>query len=68
MDHALTQFRRKKKLTLEAFAEQVGATKGTVWKWENGKAIPRPAYMMKIVDLTRGKVSADAWYRRQEAA
>lgn len=62
MAHALTRFREDRKQTLEALAGELGASKGMVWKWENGKAIPRPEYMRKIIDLSGGAVSANDWY------
>lgn len=66
MTHPLTQFREARKQTLEALAIDLGASKGMVWKWENGKAIPRPEYMRKIIDLSRGSVSANDWYEAAE--
>jgi transcriptional regulator with XRE-family HTH domain len=60
--HALTRYRDSKGLTLEAFAILIGAGKGMVWKWENGKAIPRPNYMQKIAAETGGTVTANDWY------
>lgn len=62
MTHPLTKFREARKQTLEAFATDIGASKGMVWKWENGKAIPRPEYMRKIIDISDGAVSANDWY------
>jgi len=62
MAHALTKFRETRKQTLEAFAKEIGASKGMVWKWENGAAIPHPKYMRKIIDLSGGTVSANEWY------
>ena len=54
MAHPLTTFREKRGETLEVFAQSLGASKGMLWKWENGKAIPRPEYMRKIIDLSKG--------------
>lgn len=65
--HPLTAYRGKEKQTLEAFAMKVGASKGTVWKWENG-TIPRPAQMQKIVEVTDGKVGPSDWYAGVTAA
>ena len=61
-EHPLTTFRQSRNQTLEAFANDIGAHKGMVWKWENGEAIPRPEYMRKIIDLSGGTVSANDWY------
>lgn len=60
--HALTRYREANGLTLDALALKIGAKKGMVWKWENGKAIPRPNYMQKIAAETGGSVTANDWY------
>lgn len=62
MEHPLTLLRKARKQTLEAFANDLGASKGTLWKWENRKAIPRPEYMRKIVEVSNGSVTANDWY------
>lgn len=68
MTHALTKYREDAgKLSLESFAQSIGAHKGMVYKWENG-AIPRPAYMAKIQEVTGGKVTAADWYMPVEVA
>lgn len=61
--HPLTLFREAKNppQTLEAFASEIGTTKGVVWKWENG-TIPRPPQMQKIIEATGGKVGPADWY------
>ena len=61
MEHALTKYRKATDQTLEAFGEKIGASKGTVSKWENG-TIPRPEYMRKISEATSGSVTANDWY------
>lgn len=59
--HPLTRYRAEHALTLEGFAARVGVAKGTVSKWENG-TIPRPVYMQRIAEETKGNVTALAWY------
>lgn len=59
--HPLTVFRESQEKTLEAFASDVGTTKGVVWKWENG-TIPRREQMQKIIEVTGGKVGPADWY------
>lgn len=61
-DHPLTQFRAKAGQTLEEFGKLIGATKGAVSKWENGKAVPRRAYVAKITEITKGKVTPADFY------
>lgn len=60
-NRALTKYREEKGLTLEAFGKLVGASKGTVSKWENG-AIPRPAFMQRIVAATGAAITPSDWY------
>lgn len=57
MDHALTRYRAASSISLTGFAKSIGATKSMVWKWENRKAVPRPAYVEKIVKVTNGAVT-----------
>lgn len=64
MTHALTSYREANGLTLDAFAAKIGAAKSMVWKWENGKAVPRHAYMQKIITETGGAVTPNDWYQR----
>lgn len=60
--HPLTQLRESRGQTLEAFAAEIGASKGMVWKWENGVAIPRPTYMNRILKISKGIVTPNDWY------
>jgi len=61
MEHALTKYRKENSLTVEAFGKVIGASKGTVSKWESG-TIPRPEYMRKISEATNSAVTANDWY------
>lgn len=56
MTHPLTAYRKRENLTLEAFAEKIGANKAMVWKWESRKSEPRPKYRAKIEEATGGAV------------
>ncbi|CAN5477971.1 hypothetical protein BH10PSE7_BH10PSE7_15180 [soil metagenome] len=56
MTHPLTIFREAHDLTLEQFAAQIGASKGMVWKWENG-TIPRRRHAERILKATGGAVT-----------
>ncbi len=67
MDHALTKYRVSNELTLQAFAGRIGASKGMVWKWENG-ALPRKPYMEKIYAETNGIVTPNDWYETEAAS
>ncbi|WP_417281060.1 MULTISPECIES: helix-turn-helix domain-containing protein [Alphaproteobacteria] len=57
MKHPLTLYRERHGLTLEAFAMRVGATKGTVSKWERRIAEPRPRYRAAIIDATAAELT-----------
>lgn len=61
-EHPLTQFRTEAGQTLEEFGKLIGATKSTVSKWENGLAVPRRAYVAKIAEITKGKVTPADFY------
>jgi transcriptional regulator with XRE-family HTH domain len=55
--HPLTRYRQRNNgMTLEAFAECVGATKSMVLKWERG-AVPRRKYCERILQATNGEVT-----------
>lgn len=58
MEHALTKYRKRRGMTLDAFGALVGATKGMISKWETGKAVPRRHFIERIVAVTNGEVSA----------
>lgn len=55
--HPLTRYRNANGLTLDAFAALIGASKGSVSKWERGLAEPRPKYRRLIADVTNGQVA-----------
>jgi DNA-binding transcriptional regulator YiaG len=45
------------------FAKTSGYPFATVAKWRQRIRIPRPAAMLKIQKLTKGKVKPHDWYR-----
>lgn len=50
-------------LTYEAFADLIGvANAATAWRYANGKRIPRPAVMRRIVEATGGAVQPADFY------
>ena len=50
-------------LTYEAFAKRIGAANAsTVWRYANGKRIPRRAIMHRITEATGGAVRAQDFY------
>jgi len=58
MKHALTRFRERRGLTMEAFGRTVGVEKGTVSKWERHHARPRISSLVRIKEATGGEVTA----------
>ena len=42
-DKDITKFRKKSGMSREALADKVGVTSQTLWRWERGAVIPRPA-------------------------
>lgn len=64
MKHPLTAYREKHELTLAEFGNRVGATKGMVWKWERGTAMPRPKYAEAIFKATHGTVTPNDFVLR----
>jgi len=43
--------RRRLELTQEQFAAKVGVTYGTVNNWENGKRMPLPFLLKRLVEM-----------------
>ena len=43
--------RRRLALTQEQFAQKVGVTYGTVNNWENGKRMPLPFLLRRLVEM-----------------
>ena len=44
-------FRKERRLTQEQFAEAMGVTVGSVYKWETGQSIPELAMLVEIADF-----------------
>ena len=51
-------YRKERRLTQEQFAEALGVTVGSVYKWETGQSIPELSMMVEIADFF--DVSMDA--------
>lgn len=51
--------RRRLSLTQEQFAAKVGVTYGTVNNWENGKRMPLPFLLKRLIEM-RDELEADA--------
>lgn len=48
------------------FADKVGVTAPTVYRWLAGQARPQPKAMRRVVEETRGAVTANDFYADAE--
>lgn len=56
----LREWREKNKLTQEQLAEMLGVNSDeSISQWENGKNMPRKDVLIEIMNLTKGKVTAN---------
>ncbi len=51
------ELRRVLELTQEQFAQKLGVTYSTVNHWENGKRVPQPFLLRRLLEL-KGEVAA----------
>ena len=56
-------FRKERRLTQEQFAEALGVTVGSVYKWETGQSIPELSMMVEIADFFDTSMDALLGYR-----
>ena len=56
-------FRKERRLTQEQFAEAMGVTVGSVYKWETGQTIPELGMLVKIADFFDTSMDALLGYR-----
>ena len=68
MMHPLTHYRNLNTLSMEAFADAVGASKGMVSKWERWLSRPNERYMQRIFEVTLGAVTPNDFYRIKSPA
>ena len=59
----LADYLKAQKLSYAEFSAIIGAPgKDTVRRYANGKRIPTPEYMAKIVEATNGEVTANDFF------
>jgi len=58
----LSQYLEHNKLTYEQFADLIGSTSTSVYRYAKGLRIPESEQMRRIYDVTGGKVSANDFY------
>jgi transcriptional regulator with XRE-family HTH domain len=56
----IRELRQRLDLTQEQFAQKVGVTYSTVNHWENGKRVPLPFLVKRLVELKEELDSQDA--------
>ena len=56
-------FRKERRLTQEQFAEAMGVTVGSVYKWETGQAIPELGMLVEIADFFDASMDVLLGYR-----
>jgi len=59
MAHPLKIYRVVNDQTLADFAALVGSSAASVCEWENYKKFPRTDTLMKIQEITKGKITAN---------
>ena len=62
----LDTYLQKYDLTQEQFALLVGGTQSAVSQWISGQRCPRPKYLKIIVDVTKGRVTANDFMREEQ--
>jgi transcriptional regulator with XRE-family HTH domain len=62
----IKELRKRLGLTQEQFAQKVGVTYSTVNHWENGKRVPLPFLVKRLVEMKEGLDSQDAKPRRKK--
>lgn len=56
VENAIKSYRRRNGLTLQQFAERIGVTKATVWKYENAVRPPSIETAIAISKATDGEI------------
>ena len=55
----LIEFRKGRKLSRAALGKMVGVDGITIYRWETGRSMPKPAQVRKVQEVTEGAVTAD---------
>jgi len=56
-------YMQEHRLTDEAFADKIGASKHAVRKYKSGTRRARPDLLLKIKQVTKGKIEEADWYK-----
>ncbi len=60
--------RRRLDQTQEQFAQEVGVTYGTVNHWENGKRVPQPFLLRRLLEMKDELDGSPGWSARTRSA
>jgi hypothetical protein len=63
----LADYRKLRGLSRAAFGQLVGVNWVTVYRWETGRCMPKPAMIKRVWANTQGAVTADDHQRATEA-
>jgi len=63
----IKELRQRLDLTQEQFAQKVGVTYSTVNHWENGKRVPLPFLVKRLVEMKEELESQDATHPRKKS-
>ncbi|MBO7733097.1 MAG: helix-turn-helix transcriptional regulator [Methanobrevibacter sp.] len=58
----LKEYLKTNKTTIEQLKNEFNVSQMTLWRWENGKAIPRREMLEKIAKWSLGKVLPSDFY------
>jgi len=59
---SLDEYLKAHNLTDEEFGERIKRSRMQVFRYRNGRQIPRPAVMKRISEVTGGAVTANSFY------
>ena len=58
----LKAWRKQQRITQQQLADILGCTKITVSNWERGARIPKAKFLMKLIKLSKEKVTANDFF------
>ena len=62
----LEEYRHTNKKTISEMVNFFGVSQMTLWRWENGKAIPRKEMIKKIEEWSNGQITPMDFYTKGE--
>jgi transcriptional regulator with XRE-family HTH domain len=63
-----TEYMRWRDLDDSQMAAQIGCSASAVVKWRRGERVPRPQQIIRIREVTDGRVGPEDWFPSKEAA